>query len=182
MPDWIKSENNGDSVEKELLSIVKAKILYGEYKYIALHSNKQISGGEYKNGVFLPEITDIEYLLELRIFNDEREFKAVRIQIGKDFKWRIADEEGVCEELYISETQFLDIDRSDTIYDNNKDSVTTTFRAMGAGLYILPAAPDCDQMELINYVKYDEYGNMQFVDFRIKRFFKGEGGAKDVTQ
>jgi len=158
--------------ESEILN--EPKILDGEYKYIAFFTDK-ISGGEYKNDCFNPKITDIGHLLELRIFNDEKEFKAVRTQIGKAFKWRIAHEKDVEKDLYDYETQLLDID-STKICEKKFDGINMTFTAAGGGEYIIPAQPDFDSVELVNYIKYDEYGNMQFVDFRIKRFFKGGAG------
>jgi len=164
MPEWIK-DNKNNIAEADILN--DAKILNGEYKYIAFFTNK-ISGGNFIGGAFAPEITDTAHLLELRVFNCEREFKAVRTQIGKSFKWRIADEINVDKELYVSETQLLDIDTK-KMEDKNLDG---TFIATGGGEYVIPAEPDCDSVELINYIKYDDYGNIQFVDFRIKRFFK----------
>ena len=169
MAEWIKYHGNKIS-EGEILAA--AEILSGEHKYIAFFTNKKICGGICESGKFTPDISDIGYLLELRIFNCEREFRAVRTQLGKNFRWRIADEEGVDEELYIHETQLLDIDTKRTNFEKNSDGVTT-FRATGGGEYTIPAESDCDSIELVNYVKYDNYGNMQFVDFRLKRFFKG---------
>jgi len=176
MADWIKENNSGSVDESVILTEAKAKILDGTYKYVAF-TNKKISGGEYINGSFTPEITDVSRLLELRVFNLEREFKAVRTQIGKAFKWRIAEEAGVDDEFYLFETQLLDIDR-----DKMKgQDFGGEFISMGGGKYSIPAEPDCDSVELVNYIKFDDYGNMQFVDFRIKRFFNSQkGGAENA--
>ena len=174
MPDWIKNNHNGTAEEGDVLAKTK-NLAEGEYNYIAFYSDREVSGGKYKNGEFAPDITDTSHLLELRVFDCEREFKAVRTQIGKAFKWRIADEIDVCKELYVSETQLLDIDAQKKFVENDG---TTTFSAMGGGRYTIPAEPGCDSVELVNYIKYDEYGNMQFADFRIKRFFNG--GAENA--
>ena len=175
MPNWIKDNHNGTADESEILAKTK-NLEEGEYKYIAFYTNQEVSGGKYENGEFASEITDTSHLLELRIFNCEREFKAVRTQIGKAFKWRIADEIEVCNELYVFETQLLDINAKKECVDNHDG--TTTFAAMGGGRYTIPAEPGCDSIELVNYIEYDDYGNMQFADFRIKRFFNG--GAENA--
>ena len=167
MPEWIKEHKNNVG-EKEVLNDVK--ILNGKYNYTAFYTDK-VCGGKYENDVFTPEIDDTAHLLELRVFNAEREFKAARTQIGKNFSWRTAEEAGIDKELYISETQLLDIDRKKSCSKSNNG--ITVFAATGGGRYSLPAEPDCDSIEIINYIKYDDYGNMQFADFRIKRFFKG---------
>jgi len=72
----------------------------------------------------------------------------------------------------MSEIQLLDIDLKKT-REKSADNINTKFTATGGGQYFIPAGKECDSIELINYIKYDEYGNMQFVDFRIKSFFKG---------
>ena len=177
MPDWIKHHKN-NVAEIEILN--ETSILDGEYKYVAFYTNREVAGGTYENGVFAPGVADVPHLLELRIFNCEREFKAVRTQTGKTFTWRIADETRVCKEFYTYETQLLDIDSKKECPENPDG--TTTFTAMGGGKYNIPAKPDCDSVEIVNYIKYDEYGNMQFVDFRLKRFFRGGKKPDELCQ
>ena len=49
------------------------------------------------------------YLLEIRVFNEQHEFLAVRGSIGESFGWRLTDDAGLEETDKLDYTQFLDM-------------------------------------------------------------------------
>lgn len=119
-------------------------------------------------------ISDTAHLLELRLFDSERELKAVRSVIGKTFIWRIIDDEKfraelkgeTFEERTFTERHYLDIDSTKT--DGRR------YFSIGGGEYTLPIE-NAEKLEIRNYGVYDENGIFGLVDFRIVRILaKGE--------
>ena len=104
----------------------------------------------------------LEQLLELRIFNKEREIKLIRSDISKEFLMR--DSSGYENKYdYIDEKQFLDMDT--TYGKNRKKEVYTT----GGGKFIFPKEKIEDAYLIVrHYVsKYEESGQARIYDWRL---------------
>ena len=104
-------------------------------------------------------IPDIEHLLEIRIFNEEKEFKALRPDISKDFVWRELSDNIGYDGNY-DEIQYLDIDTTKSGY---------TF--IGGGTYTMPES-GLEKAVIRHYFTYDEDGLEKVVDERIVKFLK----------
>lgn len=170
--DFIKEK--GSANNSSLLEIAKANIKENSIA-LALYTDKIIC--DNFNG-----IEDIEHLLELRIFNDNVEFKAIRGSMEKDFIWRIIDDNDFKEKieeledsyirdfnkLTLNETHYLDID--------SLKSNGNTYFATGGGKYNLPVV-NAEKIEIRNYISYDEQGLACIEDFRIVKFIT-KGGDK----
>lgn len=125
-------------------------------------------------------IDDVAHLLEVRVFDENCELKAVRSQIGKPFCWRyindfdfkeklstIADEyDGDYDNRTFEEYQYLDV--------NTRLSKGTDYVSIGGGHYTMPEE-NLEKVKIINYVCYDENsGVLQITDFRIAGFLRKE--------
>ena len=103
-----------------------------------------------------PELLDnqINKVLEVRVFNKEREAKLFRGDIGRAFRMRILDEKGKNVEYY-DEEQYLDIDtkRSAKLFNDTHEVYAT-----GGGRYYLPLMSMEDAKIVIRYYfgKYDQ--------------------------
>lgn len=107
-------------------------------------------------------ISDVEHLLEIRIFTDEKELKIMRPTIEDDFSYRIIDDTLEKYE-YIDEKHYLDID--------TKKSTGTDYTATGGGKYTLPVE-NAEKVLIRNYISYDEQGLAQITDFRVVKYLK----------
>lgn len=105
------------------------------------------------NGV--PDEFKMDRLLEIRVFDESAEFRAVRDCMGAEFYARTLEADSENE---IQEIQYLDID--DTKSSGHK-YVTT-----GGGEYELPVA-DAKTITICNVIECDEDGVYRVVDFRI---------------
>ena len=121
---------------------------------IAIHSNK--------HGV-KAEVKDAGQLLELRVFDSNRELRLMRNTLGAQFFWRLA--EGIFDNertFSLYETQLLDKD--------DKHSHGCEYKSTAGGIYELPGN-GYSQVHIVNYFTYDEEtGNLQYADFRIQSF------------
>lgn len=111
-------------------------------------------------------IEDISHALEIRLFDEKGEFKAVRTNIGEDFVWRYASDEGVEKDCIYDEVQYLDID--------SKKTAGTKYVSTGGGEYTMPAE-GFERVLIRHYGEYDDDGMFGLKDFRIVKFLrKGE--------
>ncbi|MCR4646754.1 MAG: hypothetical protein K5695_15320 [Oscillospiraceae bacterium] len=120
--------------------------------------------------------SDLAHLQEVRIFCEEREFRARRS--GDAFLWRVIDDEafrtalagepdaflGKYENRIFDESHCLDIDK--------KETQGTAYTTTGGGHYTLPEE-GLETVQLRNYLDYDEDGIVQVTDFRLVGFRKG---------
>lgn len=161
----------GKVSENEALTIAEKYFSEGSAVY-AVYSDKFFCGTELD--------IDLRHLTELRIFNEDSEFKLSRYNIGGDFKWRyISDTEfkkklaDVNDEFLsdfnnrvFNEIHYLDIDPRRS---SGKNYTTT-----GGGKYTLPAE-NAERIEIRSYLDYDDHGILSVKDFRIVRILrKGE--------
>ena len=117
-------------------------------------------------------IEDISHVLEVRLFDETGELKAVRGNIGRDFKWRyISDVDKTKEELEeytVKEEQYLDVDTK------NGKTKGTNYVSIGGGEYEMPAA-GYERVVIRHYGDYDEDGMFGLRDFRLVKFLKEKG-------
>ena len=146
---------------------------------------------QYLVGIWPPKDTAIdgEKLLELRIFNQEMEYKLVRGDISRKFFLRIIDERPGrpnCEQRdFFEEWQYLDIDTSKGRrrgdgktaakggdHSEEEGTVTTT----GGGSFYFPfekdVQPGHNARVCIRYYlgKYEETGQARVEDWRVVGF------------
>lgn len=113
-------------------------------------------------------IEDISHALEIRLFNEKGELKAVRGNIGREFKWRYISDtdkgEDELDEYTVKEEQYLDC----------ADNSTEIYRSIGGGEYEMPAA-GYERVVIRHYGDYDDDGMFGLKDFRLVKFLrKGE--------
>lgn len=102
-------------------------------------------------------------ILEIRLFNKQKEIKLFRSDVSKEFYMRILDDTTVTRD-YIEESQYLDID---TERSKGQEIITT-----GGGKYHLPFVPEKDQKITIRYYleRYAESGQARVADWRVVAF------------
>lgn len=110
------------------------------------------------------KITDTDHLLELRVFDKDKELKIMRPTIADEFFYRIIDDTKNFDDNYIEEEHYLDID---TKKSKGMDYVTT-----GGGRYTLPIE-NAERVLIRNYISYDEQGIAQITDFRVVKYIGG---------
>lgn len=144
MAEYIWTADKGRTNESELPHKITEKIQSGSW--IAFYSNKKYIKGNLSNSGFTPVPDDFPHLLEIRVFNGQGEFKAIRPQIGGDFVWRITNDECIPDENKFDETHFL----TEPDGDGNK------------------------KVKIRNYIIYDDdSGSLRIADNRILEFSKG---------
>ena len=114
-------------------------------------------------------ISKEEKILEIRVFDDKKECKLSRSNIGKEFSSRrICDAEEKRD--FYDEWQFLDIDESMPLDEAGK--VTAT----GGGKYKLPLKSSTNAKICIRYYlgEYEATGQARIEDWRVVEFKEGE--------
>lgn len=109
-----------------------------------------------------------EKILEIRIFNQEKECRLFRLDIGKDFYERTLSDSGENKNCF-DEVQYLDIDTDAGRERKGKgDFVIST----GGGKYRLPLEDIHDAKVRIRYYlgRYDETGQARVEDWRMVEF------------
>ena len=187
MEVWV--QNYGICTEDMVENIVK-EFIDDSYTVLAYYAD-HFQGAK---GIHLPELLlGVDKLLEMRIFSLDRELWIHRSLLNSPFGWRIADDDTLqtkvqeLEEEYLrkpemhkySSVQILDIDRS---YNRYKDGETDQFGSIFVqstvkGHYSLPISLDDNYIRLNHYVRYDENGVANVVDYRLVEFtpFREEG-------
>lgn len=111
-------------------------------------------------------VEDIAHALEIRLFDEHGEFKAVRSNIGREFVWRYISDENVDDDCIADEYQYLDIDETNT--------AGTDYISIGGGHYEMPDA-GYERVLIRHYGEYDDDGMFALKDFRIVKLLrKGE--------
>ena len=120
-------------------------------------------------------------VLEIRVFNKDRELKLMRSDISKDFLCRCIDDaqppaagDDLCYEDSYDEWQILDID--ETKGTDAKGRVTAT----GGGKYYLPLEETENAQILIRYYlgRYKETGQARVEDWRAVMFGNGSKNTR----
>lgn len=160
-----------------------------EKRYIlALYANRFVCASVQK----LQEIKklddllgDIEWLLEMRVFDEDQELWAHRTMLGQPFSWRVASDATLKEKAEqqtddflkkpenhrLEQKQLLDIDKK---HPSDKEPIYggKSLRSTGRGEYELPIEEGQDAVTLVSYIRYDEIGMAHVVDYRLKGFCK----------
>ena len=178
---WIKKI---DQTDEELMTDVisdyrRDGTAIGSQYFMALYTDKYICASIDKLDSAL---ADVAWLLELRVFDRVRELWAHRSMLGEPFSWRIADDKKLEDEANnpdsyrIESRQKLDIDKEhepDETRDGMPQYGGLLVRSTGKSVYELPAivkAQSLDAMALVSYIRYDDNGIANVVDYRLKEF------------
>lgn len=123
-------------------------------------------------------------LLEIRCFDENGEFHAVRSELGEPFSFRrIHDKESkLCDEgAFFDESQYLDIDSARTEKENDNYIYAT-----GGGRYHLPVdkiknstLPENDMLLVRYYYRFDDDGVANIYDWRLVGFTDKETAGKE---
>ena len=111
---------------------------------------------------------DFEHLLELRLFNEKKEFHALRGAMGKPFSWRVVTDDESLDDFgssTIDESQYLDIDKK------HSNPLAGEYCAIGGGCYSLPVA-NAEKLLVRNYIDFDEENIAKVIDFRLVKIVK----------
>ena len=112
---------------------------------------------------FVSEVADIDKLLEVRVFDENEEFRAYRSVVKNDFKCRdINDSISFADGAY-DEAHYLDID---TTFNSQAGLKYTT----GGGIFHLPDDVTETMIKVRNYYKFDEAGVARKCDWRLVGF------------
>ncbi len=133
----------------------------------ALHTDHFYCGNDVEVDPF--------HLMELRVFNDDGEFKAIRFELGKVFYWRYISDTDFRNKLQVEcddfladfknrtfdEKQYLDIDKK----------LGTSYINTGGGHFSLPVEK-AERILVRSYLDYDDNGILSIDDSRIVRIIK----------
>ena len=130
---------------------------------------------EYPMGEVESELDEIweNRLLDIRVFNSEKEYRLFRGDVGRGFSERILDDRAGD---YFDDEQYLDIDtkRSKKTFMEQKK-----VRATGGGFYMLPLDDYQDiKLKIRNYLGYDERGHAYVKAVRLIGFEKEGNNGK----
>lgn len=178
MDPWIK---DGGSCTREELSLrITDFICDGDY-LLAYYTNRFLSL-RFNSQTDLPPWED---LLELRVFNKDREIWAHRSTTGANFSWRIADDETLWEAAATQEDPFLKDAENHCIYtkqtlDINRKAESgfgatdkwgsRQLRTTVGGAYALPIGKDDGCVLVKHYLRYDVNGVATVADYRLVGF------------
>ena len=178
MDPWIK--DGGSCTREELGLRITEFIRDGDY-LLAYYTDRFLSL-RFGSQAVLPSWED---LLELRVFNKDRELWAHRSSTGADFSWRIADDETLraaaatqedpflkdAENHCIYTKQTLDINRKAESGFGAKDKWgSTKLRTTVGGAYTLPIGKDDGCVLVKHYLRYDVNGVATVADYRLVGF------------
>ncbi len=168
----MRGQSRGAAV---FLENIKGKFGQENTFFIAQYSDR-VEVEKWREGIRLEE----KNLLELRIFDRDKEWKLFRSSLGQDFSWRCRDDnqpdgtrlqEG---EDFFDEIQLLDID-----IPRSKAAPSHMQFTTAGGSYCLPAdPPDLDRagIRIRHYFGVEEASGQAFVkDYRLVGF---EGAKK----
>ena len=120
MYPWIKA--SGQSSPTEILSEAK-DFLFPSYTVLAYNTDSFRAG----TGDRLSDLIAPDSLLELRIFDNTREFWAHRSALGQAFSWRIADDKHLASVLAAETDLFLHEPENHSILTRQTLDVDATY-------------------------------------------------------
>ena len=136
---------------------------------------------KYEIGCWPQDETELDEdkLLEIRVFNQDREVKFFRADLSKEFRMREIDDtvsgiqNGRDYTEYMDECQYLDIDtvRSEKRFAESHEVITT-----GGGRFFLPAENMKDAKVIIRsyFEKDSKFGQARIFDWRVVGFMEGK--------
>lgn len=139
--------------------------------FFAVYSDHFQCGNSFDN--------DTAHLMELRIFNDDEEFKLCRYDLGSDFRWRYISDNKFQDKLSNEEDEFLR-EFSNRTFDeihyldiDTDKTAGTSYVTTGGGKYSLPFE-NAERIMIRNYLDYDDNGILSVSDFRIVKILTKE--------
>jgi hypothetical protein len=131
-----------------------------------------------------PLIKDMDKLLEIRIFNADREFLARRSNVGGSFSWRLADDAKLNSDKKYAKPfydSYQDLDINDEKLKEDVQTGTVDIYTTVGGRYSLPSdilyaersgdrRVRANKIMLRNYLKYDDIGMAIVADTRMCGF------------
>lgn len=154
----------------ELYKLKEQYSIFEGSDYIAVLTDR-IDCGKYSGGRFISasinEESDFDKMLELRVFNEDAEYRAWRDNLGEtSFKERIASDDKYSGDGFgtpFDELQYLDMDDGKThIEEGRLFSVTT-----GGGSYALFGKETTGKVLVRTYIKKGIHGLEYACDWRV---------------
>lgn len=152
MSSWQEYKSNAEQIQNAcVFAMLTDKIIFDKWP-----TNK--------------EEIDEDKLLDIRVFNEDKEAHMFRTSIDKDFFGiRVADDTQEKYADHIEEWQFLDID-TDASKDLKGEVIST-----GGGNYTLPEVNGVSiindsnkpALKIVKYIKYTESGQAYVYDWRL---------------
>lgn len=160
MYKWIA--NSGECLLTELSALIRQEMGQEECCYIAMMTDR-FTSGKYTQDAMTTDIC--RELLEIRIFNENKEFLAARSTLDAIFQWRSTDDGSLVEGDQIVTAQFIDINeqKPSLLLENGNRTLFTT----GGGAYSLPITESQKRIKIKHYIGYDHNGIAKIVDARI---------------
>ena len=159
---WI--QESGCCLESEFKEMIRERYKNFEV-YIALYTDsfecKRIE-------VMNLNLLNCNKLLEIRLFNKNAEFYAVRGTIGKDFSWRLTNDDNLDKLDYVERIHYIDINESMEYSEMNENGNKCLITTVG-GMYSLPIKTE-KRVKIRSYITYDDNGSAKVVDNRICGF------------
>lgn len=144
--------------------------------FFAVYSDRFLCGNSFDN--------DIPHLMELRIFNDDGEFKLCRYDLKSDFRWRYISDTEFQKKLSNEKDDFLrnfgnrTFDEIHYLDIDDEKSSGISYVTTGGGKFSIPLE-NAERIMIRNYLDYDDNGILSVNDFRIvKLLAKGENYGK----
>lgn len=133
--------------------------------WIATYTDR-LTSGLFANLPANDKDMDTKYLLELRIFREDRELLCRRDYMGQDFYVRILDDS--CGMVFFDEKHFLD---QDTSRLKESEDGKAVFHTMGGGKYILPVKENITEVCVRTYFQAHPKNGIEYpVDWRVVKF------------
>lgn len=148
--------------------IREAETKLGKGFFVAAFSDAYVVDQFGEGGSVLSQIEErIEKLLELRMFNEDAEYKAIRTDIGREFRFRSIDDTAEERDCF-DEIQMLDIDTEVHLPDGY-------VQATGGGRYHLPIQHVKDAKVRVRHylVKDETNGQARVDDWRLVTLMEG---------
>lgn len=161
--DWIKCE--GLCPEQDLE--IKCREIIddsNEYLYLAMYTDR-FDSGKYCGSTEIAA----DSLLEIRIFDDNRELLFLRKSLSENFCWRyIVHDETIPSESYY--LRYYLIDKNETESRQRLDNGNLSILSTVGGRYSLPVSETEKRIKVMTYVDYDDNGMAYAADNRVCGF------------
>ncbi len=168
---WISASGAGNDAP--------LKDFHGKKDYVLVYFTDAFLAG-WADQMLAEAESNMGKLLELRVFNENRELWLHRSSLGAPFAWRLAAEEGIKPEekdKYCFETrQLLDLGEGPDAEPAFDDDGLRVLRTEAGRSFKLPITEKERYVRIMNYVSYDEDGVANTADYRLMGF--AERGIK----
>ena len=165
---WILSKGTCTDIE---ISQIIVNHMESDYLYLAGCTDSYHSGKNDLSEFLEKKSND---LLELRVFNKDRELLFTRSMTGRNFQWRLTNDNKVDKNEYMDTVQYIDINTEVSNNINPECSYAAgenvkLYTTVG-GVYSLPIQPGDNAAEIRTYIAYDDDGMAYAADYRVKGF------------